>query len=519
MDNIILTPEHLLALKKMKEPEGALFVTGKAGSGKSTLLRYFQQDFEGSAAYVAPTGVAALNMGGMTIHSFFGFPANVTQDQALKMRVRNPQLYKALKVLVIDEISMVRADLLDAIDIFLRRFGPSRSLPFGGVKMIWFGDLYQLPPVVTASDYEWMQHQYPSPYFFNSQVFKLGFTLDIIELKQIFRQTDPEFISFLNRVRTKTVDVKDLEWLRKSIKIGSYGFGSHNSDLLFLTTTNKKADSINQMKMKSLSGSSVELKGLKWGDVDNKELPTDEIIVLKEKAQVMLLNNDPDGQWVNGSMGHIEGWTFKDLSGAYEIKVVLNTKKTVIVTPFEWEYFQFEWDPKEFKVISKKRGTFRQYPIKLAWALTIHKSQGLTFDQIHIDFDRGTFAHGQAYVALSRCRTPQGLSLERPLRFQDIRLDDKVIDFFNRYKVELNEFNLNETNKAFEANKIKSMSEGNGVAGANDSTDTNDTSGANNAQDRNNKSQNSNQNNREVVNKMNHLNKRIEGSEAPGNTL
>lgn len=435
-----MTPEHALALKKMNDPNCPLvFITGRAGSGKSTLLRHFQTTHQGAAAYVAPTGVAALNIGGMTIHSFLGFPANITAEQAQKIRPRKRELFKKLETLVIDEISMVRADLLDAIDVFLKRFGPNPLMPFGGIKMIWFGDLYQLPPVVTPQDQKWMGHFYTSPYFFNSFVFRTAPECELVELQHIFRQSDPEYIEFLNKVRTNQISKSDVDWFHGAIRSNR-----PQKSTLYLTTTNQKADWVNQNRLQSLEGLPLELKGQISGQIEAKELPTEEKIYLKKGAQIMLLSNHPDGDWVNGSMGKVVSWTKNPYDFEVTVEVELDLGRTVQVKAHEWDYFSYEWSEEQKKVVTQKRGSFKQHPIKLAWAMTIHKSQGLTFDEVHIDFDRGTFAHGQAYVALSRCRSLAGLSLARPLRPQDVRFDPLVDEFVKSQKKDHNLSGLSE---------------------------------------------------------------------------
>jgi ATP-dependent DNA helicase PIF1 len=425
---INLTAEHQKALTLMLDPvEPLVFITGRAGTGKSTLLKHFKEVCPFKVAFLAPTGVAALNIGGMTLHSFFGFPANVTLEQAQKIRPRQRELYKQLEVLVIDEISMVRCDLIDAMDVFLRRFGAFPDQPFGGVRMIWFGDLFQLPPVLTPQDQVWFNFQYKSPYFFHAHVFAMNdMPLKTLELTQVFRQSEIDFIQFLNKVRANQLTYHDLEWLHAGVKNKT-----QFKNALYLTTTNKKVELINTQKLQQLPGEELIIEGRLMGEVEAKELPTEKQLSLRIGARVMVLINDSEsGRFVNGSLGVIRGWKRHPMSFEYEVEVLLddsNQSQTFI--PYSWEYYQYDWDPQQKKVLVKKRGSYIQMPLKLAWALTIHKSQGLTFDQVHLDLDRGTFSHGQAYVALSRCRTLKGLSLARPLRLSDIKLDQWVPDF------------------------------------------------------------------------------------------
>jgi energy-coupling factor transporter ATP-binding protein EcfA2 len=450
---MIFTDEHNKALDLMLNPEVPLvFVTGKAGSGKSTLLKHFQDICPFHSAFVAPTGVAALNIRGMTLHSFLGLPVNVTKEKAMKIRPRRIELLQNLELLVIDEISMVRADLLDVVDIFLRRFGPNPLLPFGGIRMIWFGDLYQLPPVVTSQDQVWLKHEYQTPYFFGAHVFRSIPQFEIVELKKIFRQSDPTFIEFLNRVRRNQLQTQDLNWLHQEVKknVSRVSKEDKKIESVVLTTTNSKAEMVNKSKLDGLPGRDLVLEGNITGLIDKKELPTEEFLRLKVGAQLMLLNNDPNGEWVNGSIGRVLGWKANDLGTENEVLVEIGTSKRVVtVSSIEWEYYDFEWDHDNKKVISKKRGQYKQHPIKLAWAMTIHKSQGLTFDRVHIDFDRGTFAHGQAYVALSRCRSLSGMTLARPFRLSDIKFDASVDQFLS------SQLNRNQDHQANQMNQNK----------------------------------------------------------------
>lgn len=425
---INLTDEHLKALTLMLDPsEPLVFITGRAGTGKSTLLKHFKEVCPLKVAFLAPTGVAALNIGGMTLHSFFGFPANVTLEQAQKIRPRQRELYKQLEVLVIDEISMVRCDLIDAMDVFLRRFGAFPDQPFGGVRMIWFGDLFQLPPVLTPQDQLWFNFQYKSPYFFHAHVFTLNdLNLKTLELTKVFRQSEIEFIKFLNKVRANQLTYQDLNWLHQGLKNKT-----QIKNALYLTTTNRKVELINTQKLQQLPGEELLIEGRVMGEVEAKELPTERQLALRVGARVMVLINDSEGgRFVNGSLGVVKSWKRHPMSFEYEVEVMLDdTQQTHTFLPYSWDYYQYDWDTQQKKVLVKKRGSFIQLPLKLAWALTIHKSQGLTFDQVHLDLDRGTFSHGQAYVALSRCRTLNGLSLARPLRLSDIKLDQWVPQF------------------------------------------------------------------------------------------
>lgn len=426
-----INPQFKKALDIMEESDRNVFVTGKAGTGKSTLLQYFRQTTKKKIAVLAPTGVAAVNIKGETIHSFFRFKPDITLKKVKKFSKKRPgaSVYKKIDAIVIDEISMVRSDLLDCVDKFLRLNGPDGSRSFGGVQMIFIGDLYQLPPVVTSREDAVFNGHYKSPYFFDSKVFE-GFQMDFVELEKIYRQTDKDFIFLLNSIRNNTVTDAQISALNERT-------GSKNEDKdgysICLTTTNKMAQEINQRELDRLKGDEIVFEPEIDGDVDPKQMPTGPELRLKSGAQVMLLNNDRSGRWVNGTIGRIA--SFRPEAIIVELKngsieeVGLNT----------WDIFHFSVDEKKGQIKSEIVGEFTQFPLKLAWAVTIHKSQGLTFDRVRIDIGRGTFAHGQLYVALSRCRSLQGISLERPVKKNHVLLDWRVRDFVTRYQYKISE--------------------------------------------------------------------------------
>lgn len=404
-----------------------VFVTGKAGTGKSTLLQYFREHTSKNIVVLAPTGVAAVNVRGQTIHSFFRFRPDITPEGANSIRLRKAQktLYKKLDAVVIDEISMVRSDLLDCVDAFLRLHGPDETAPFGGVQMIFFGDLYQLPPVMTRLDRDIFKDLYASPYFFDAAAFK-QLDFKIIELKKIYRQKDEMFIRLLNSVRDNSINVTDLEVLNRRL---NPRFSPGDKDFyVYLTTTNALADGINQERLRELPGGSLRLEGKLSGGFDTKSLPTHQTLELKTGAQVMLLNNDPAGKWVNGTIGKVFS-TPKDHAVTGTIRVELSSGLVVEVPSFTWEAFRFFYNKDTEQIDSESAGSFSQYPLKLAWAITIHKSQGKTFSKVVLDIGNGTFAPGQMYVALSRCTDLEGLVLKKPIFKRHILLDAQVVQF------------------------------------------------------------------------------------------
>lgn len=462
------------ALKVMESTSDNLFLTGEAGTGKSSLLQHFRYITEKNVAVLAPTGVAALNVQGQTIHSFCTFGPDITLYKVKKLKPGSSkiQLLQKLHTIVIDEISMVRADLLDCVDKFLRLNGPMPALPFGGIQMVFIGDLFQLPPVEKDfQDGGGLIKQYNSPYFFDSRAFKSA-QFHYIQLKTMYRQQDPVFIDVLNAVRNNAATQEHLTVLNSRSQVSGAKF-SFEKFAIYLTPHNAQARKVNNYFLERLASPLKIYNGTARGSFADRELPTDLDLHLKIGAQVMMLNNDFKKRWVNGTMGKIVGIepadedsrgasppfqggvpaTAGDVIGAdvdgiaYEfmddsydvysrqenspdtIVIELETGETVYVHPHTWEMFQFYLDKSTQKVDSKTAGTFTQYPFKLAWAVTIHKAQGKTFDKVYVDLSTGTFAHGQLYVALSRCRTLEGLYLKRPIAPADIILDQRIVQF------------------------------------------------------------------------------------------
>ncbi|MCL6105803.1 MAG: AAA family ATPase [Actinobacteria bacterium] len=404
------------SLDMMDESGANILVTGRAGTGKSTLLEHFRSVTDKQIAVLAPTGVAAVNVRGQTIHSFFRFRPDMTTD---KIKAVKDRVYKELDAIVIDEISMVRADLLDLIDVFLRKNGRKKGAPFGGIQMIFIGDLYQLPPVLTRNDKEVLAKRYDSEYFFDSDVFR-EVEFELIELEKVYRQTDAFFIDLLNGVRNRSITDAQIDAINARLAAQEEDWPEN---AIHLTTTNAMARERNERQLARLKGKTYVFEASLSGDFDEKSAPADLRLKLKQGAHVMLLNNDSGGRWVNGTMGILQG--FRDES----LRIRLPGGEIEPVEPVTWNRFRFVWDDKTRAVKSESTGKFTQFPVKLAWAVTIHKSQGKTFDSIVVDVGRGTFVPGQLYVALSRCRTLDGVFIKAPIKKTHIWLDWRVVKF------------------------------------------------------------------------------------------
>jgi ATP-dependent exoDNAse (exonuclease V) alpha subunit len=414
LETVETTPEFETALDFVREGEGHLFVTGRAGTGKSTLLRLIRDELNEEAVVVAPTGLAAVNVGGQTIHSFFGFPPRMIQPDDIR-RSRNGRIMRRMTFLIIDEVSMVRSDLMWAIDQSLRVNRGRAREAFGGVRLILFGDLHQLPPVVRgAEEAHYLEETYGSPFFFSVPALAEGAGTQLLELNRVFRQTDDTLVDVLTTIRDGNAGTRELEIL--NARVNPIRKLSEGREYVILTPTNEAANRINRAYLDALSGDEYAYEAGVIGDFNDKAQPTDSLLVLKEGAKVMMLRNDADGRWVNGTIAEVAKlgddrvWvTIKDRE--YEVEQA------------SWENRRYAFDQTQDKIVETVAGTFKQFPLRLAWALTIHKSQGLTLEKIYVDFGRGTFAHGQAYVALSRCRDLEGLSMARELRERDILFD------------------------------------------------------------------------------------------------
>jgi len=408
--------EFKKAFNMMENSDKNIFVTGKAGTGKSTLLEYFRINTEKKIVVLAPTGVSAIKIRGQTIHSFFRFPPRLIQKQHIK-RLRSRNLIKNIDVIVIDEASMLRADLLDAIDYSLR-LNRANDIPFGGVQLIIFGDLFQLPPVVESESKDLMADIYKSPYFFSAKVFK-EINLEYIELKKIYRQKDNDFIELLNRIRIKKTTKKDLDFLNRRL---NYNMNHVSNGVVTLTTTNNQAKHINTRYLNAIDSPEYQYDAEISPEFQESSYPVEAKLRLKKGAQVMLVRNDSLKRWVNGTIAEIVSLTQSDI----KVSIDGNIYK---VPKVSWEKIKYSYNSLDDKIEEEIVGSFKQYPIKLAWAITIHKSQGQTFNDIIIDMGFGAFTHGQTYVALSRCTTLEGILLKSPITHSDIIFDDRVYQF------------------------------------------------------------------------------------------
>ncbi|MEG0499652.1 MAG: AAA family ATPase [Rikenellaceae bacterium] len=422
-----MTNEQLeLAFDFLENTGSNIFLTGRAGTGKTTFLHNLRIQSPKRMVVVAPTGVAAINAKGSTIHSFFQLPFGLfipgthrTGKEVRKFSKTKIKIIRSMELLVIDEISMVRADLLDAIDDVLRRFR-AKHLPFGGVQLLMIGDLQQLSPVVKQEEWELLSQHYNSPYFFDSVALKQS-SYRCIELNHIYRQTDRDFIELLTKVRDNRLDEKSLTLLNNRY-IPDFN-PDKKEGYITLASHNQIAQSINDSKLEALNGTKFTFKAEITGNFN--DYPVDNELILKHGAQVMFARNDssPLKRYVNGSIGEVT-YISED-----SIEVTLaGSDETIEVTPEKWENIKYTLDESTKEITEMVDGTYTQYPLKTAWAITIHKSQGLTFDRVIIDAAR-SFSHGQVYVALSRCRTLEGVVLSSPLRFTSIKSDPTVIYF------------------------------------------------------------------------------------------
>ncbi len=423
-NSIILTDEFkdalaLLEAKPAVQP--LIFITGRAGTGKTTLLRYFAEHSAQNTVVLATTGLAAIHVHGQTVHSFFRLkPGNLFDTANLHRLPR--KTVEAFDTIIIDEASMLRADLLDAMDYILQ-LSTRNDLPFGGKKIVLFGDLFQLPPVEekqTGGLFDVFRQEYQSPYFFEAHVLK-HLPLEVFELKRIFRQkADPDFAHLLNLIREGQISQPQLDMILNTHK--TFELPDQFENCIILSPTNREAAWRNLHYLSRLPGPEFTYTAYQDEGFNPKITPAESELKLKKGAKIMMLTNTDD--WVNGDIG-----TVHELSEEF-IKVEL--KGAVYqVEPHVWEDVRYEFNALTQKLEPKVKGFFKQYPLKLAWAITIHKSQGLTFDNIYLDIGRGAFAPGQTYVALSRCRSLNGVHLKKDICVKDILCDDRVKQFFN----------------------------------------------------------------------------------------
>ena len=419
-DNLDLNREFLGAFEAMEHTGECIFVTGKAGTGKSTLLKYFKAHTSKNAVILAPTGVAAVNVGGQTIHSFFKFPPRLIQPGTIRKK-RNRKLIRELDTVIIDEVSMVRADLMDGIDYALRVNRDAMDVPFGGVQVIFFGDLFQLPPVVEPQAAEILEREYDSPYFFQARAFR-KIKPRCIELNKVYRQADVRFLNILNRIRDRRHDEDDLAALNSRAAVKA---ASGDARCIVLTSTNRQAGVINDRRLARLPGKTYMFQCTVNKDFDERQFPTEPMLRLKPGAQVIMLRNDPDKRWVNGTIAEVAELSQESVSVRIE-------GQSHELSRMKWEKIEYEYNAAKDKIEERVTGTFEQFPLKLAWAITIHKSQGQTFDNVVIDLGYGAFTHGQVYVGLSRCTSLEGIILKQPIYDRDIIFDERIYEFRQR---------------------------------------------------------------------------------------
>ena len=422
------------ALQLITHTRQSVFLTGKAGTGKSTFLKYICNHTKKKYVVLAPTGIAAINAGGVTLHSFFKLPFRPMLPDDPDLSLSHGRIFEFFKypkekrkiiaevdLIIIDEISMVRADIIDCVDRILRVYSGNMRLPFGGKQLLFVGDVFQLEPVVPSDQKEILSLFYASPFFFSARVFK-DINLVPIELQKVYRQTDSVFINILDRIRNNAARKQELDTLN-----GRYfpSFEPQNEDMyITLATRRDQVDFINEKKLAELPGEEYVSVGKIEGDFPESSLPTQLNLSIKEQAQVIFIDNDYERRWVNGTIGMVSGI---DENG--NVYVLLESGVEHLVEPTSWRNYKYKYNEKERRIEEEIVGTFEQLPIRLAWAITVHKSQGLTFSRVVVDLTGGVFAGGQTYVALSRCTSLEGLVLKSKISSRDIFIRKEIVEF------------------------------------------------------------------------------------------
>lgn len=440
--NIEINPQFQQALDLVENSKKNLLLLGKAGTGKSTFLNYLRQNTKKQMVFLAPTGVAAINISGMTIHAFFSFSIDLTLDKVKKLTKnhRSRKILKNLNTIVIDEISMVRADLLDCVNKFLQLNGVHPHKPFGGMQMVFIGDLYQIPPIVKSDLQHFFKTHYPSPYFFSSKIFaEQNQYFDLIEFEKVYRQKDSCFLEILNAIRNNTVKDEHLAIINERLQPNF--IPDKNKLWLYITGTNAAVKTINDSMLAQINAPEKKYAATIAGDVNKESFPTDAELALKIGAQIMMVNNDTLGRWVNGSLGQIMAIQTDKEHKLDIIIVKLASGETVNVVPDAWDVFKYAFDETTNALTTEKTGSFKQYPLRLAWALTVHKSQGKTFDNIIVDLGV-TFTPGQMYVALSRSTSLNGIVLKKKVGKHNIFIDQRIVNFVTSFQYQKSESNF-----------------------------------------------------------------------------